>query len=118
MRDMPFKLDTLLDLPIGRDTYQTILDENSRYDHLLLSVESRTFFGVQWGEWYFVYNTLPFGWKISPFVYHCNGLVISTFFQSMGIPCPLYIDDRHNGQLQISPNQGVYANFANLDEHN
>ena len=56
---MPFKLDTLLDLPIGRDTYQTILDENSGYDHLLLSVESRTFFGVQWGEWYFVYNTLP-----------------------------------------------------------
>jgi len=68
--------------------------------------------------WYFVYNTLPFGWKISLFVYHSTGLVVSNFFQSMGIPCSLYIDDRHDGQLQIPPNQGAYANLANLDEHN
>ena len=70
MKDMPFKLDTLLDLPrcVGRDTYQTILDDKSGYDHLLLSVESGKFFGMQWGGWYFVYNTLLFGWKISPFV--------------------------------------------------
>ena len=51
MRDMPCKLDTILDLPryVGRDTYQTILDDKSGYYHLLLSVESRTFFGIQWG---------------------------------------------------------------------
>ena len=36
----------------------------------------------------------------------------------MGIPCSLYIDDRHNGQLQISPKQGAYASFRSLDEHN
>ena len=85
---MPFKLDTILDLPryVGRDTYQTILDDKSGYDHLLLSVESRTLFGIQWGGWYFVYNTLPFGWKISPFVYHSTGLVVSNFFRSVGIP--------------------------------
>ena len=88
MRDMPFKLDTILDLPryVGRDTYQTILDDKSGYNHLLLSVESRTLFGIQWGGWYFVYNTLPFGWKISPFVYHSTGLVVSNFFRSVGIP--------------------------------
>ena len=67
---------------------------------------------------YFVYNTLPFGWKISPFVYHSTGLVVSTFFRSIRIPCSLYIDDRHNGQLQIPPNQGAYANLPNFDEHN
>ena len=96
-----FKLDTLLDLPryVGRDTYQTILDDKSGYDFLLLSLESRAFFGIQWGGGYFVYNTLPFGWRISPFVYHSTGLVVSTFFRSIGIPCSLYIDDRHNGQL-------------------
>ena len=46
MRDMPFKLDILWDLPryVGLDTYQTILDDKSGYDHLLLSVESRTLF--------------------------------------------------------------------------
>ena len=120
MRDMPFKLDAILDLPryVGRDTYQTTLDDKLGYDHLLLSVESRTFFGIQWGGWYFVYNTLPFGWKISPFVYHSTGLVVSNFFRSIGIPCSLYIDVRHNGQLQIPPNQGAYANLANVDEHN
>ena len=37
MREMPFKLDTLLYLPryVGRDTYQTVVDDKSGYDHLL-----------------------------------------------------------------------------------
>ena len=117
---MPFQLDTLLNLPryVDRDTYQTILDDKSGYDPLLLTEESKTFFGIQWGGWYFVYNTLPFGWKISPFVYHSTGLVVSNFFRSVGIPCSLYIDDRHNGQLQIPPKQGAYASYTSLDEHN
>ena len=120
MKDVPFRLDSLINLPryVGRDTYQTILDDKSGYDHLLLTEESRTFFGIQWGGWYFVYNTLPFGWKISPFVYHSTGLMVSNFFRSVGIPCSLYIDDRHNGQLQISPRHGAYAAFVNPDEHN
>ena len=120
MKDMPFQLDTFLNLPryVGRDTYQTILDDKSGYDHLLLTKESRTFFGIQWGGWYFVYNTLPFGWKISPYIYHSTGLMVSNLFRSMGIPCSLYIDDRHNGQLQISPKRGAFASFRNLDEHN
>ena len=48
MKDMPFQLDTLLNLPryVGRDTYQTILDDKSGYDHLLLTKESGTFFGI------------------------------------------------------------------------
>ena len=65
----------------------------------LLRDDSRTFFGIQWGGWYFTYNTLPFGWKISPYVYHNTRLVATSFFRSLNAPCPLYIDDRHNGQL-------------------
>ena len=120
MKDVPFRLDSLINLPryVGRDTYQTILDDKSGYDHLLLTEESRTFFGIQWGGWYFVYNTWPFGWKISPFVHHSTGLMVSNLFRSVGIPCSLYIDDRHNGQLQISPRRGAYAAFVNPDEHN
>jgi len=55
MRDMPFKLDTLSNLPryVGRDTYQTILDDKSAYDRLLFTESSGTFFGIQWGGWYF-----------------------------------------------------------------
>ena len=58
MRDMPFSLDRLIDLPryVGKDTYQTVLDDKSGYDHILLSEDSRTYFGIQWGGWYFTYK--------------------------------------------------------------
>jgi len=81
MRDMPYKLDTLLNIPryAGHDTYHTILDDKSRYDYLLLTEESRTFFGIQWGGWYFVYNTLPFCWKISSFDLPLNWSYASVF---------------------------------------
>ena len=92
MRDMPFSLDRLIDLPryVGKDTYQTVLDDKSGYDHILLSEDSRTYFGIQRGGWYFTYNTLPFWWKISPFVYHTTGLLASNFLRAAGIPCLLY----------------------------
>ena len=38
MRDMPFSLDRLIDLPryVSKDTYQTVLDDKSGYDHIIL----------------------------------------------------------------------------------
>ena len=110
-------LDSVSDLPryVQRDTYQTVLDDKAGYDHILLTEESRTFFGIQWGGWYFTYNTLPFGWKISPYVYHTTGLLASNFFRSIGIPCSLYIDDRHNGELQVPLDKGEYCNMDNGD---
>lgn len=120
MVDMPFSLDTLTNLPryVTPGSFQTILDDKSGYDHLLLNEESRTFFGIQWGGWYFVYNTLPFGWKISPYIYHSTGLMASDYFRSVGIPCSLYIDDRHNGQLQIASNKGVYQSLLKPEVRN
>ena len=118
MRDMPFSLDRLIDLPryVGKDTYQTVLDDKSGYDHILLSEDSRTYFGIQWGGWYFTYNTLPFGWKISPFVYHTTGLLACNFLRAIGIPCLLYIDDRHNGELQVALDKGEYATINTVDD--
>ena len=118
MCDMPFSLDRLIDLPryVNKDTYQTVLDDKSGYDHILLSEDSRTYFGIQWGGWYFTYNTLPFGWKISPFVYHTTGLLASNFFRASGIPCLLYIDDRHNGELQVALDKGEYATLNTVDD--
>ena len=118
MQDKPFKLDHVGDLPryVSRNSYQSVLDDNSGYDHILLTNDSRTFFGIQWGGWYFTYNTLPFGWKISPYVYHNTGLVATNFFRSLNVPCLLYIDDRHNRQLQISLDKGVYADIPTPDE--
>lgn len=110
MVDKPFSLDRLIDLPryVSKGTYQTVLDDKSGYDDLLLSEESRPFFGLQWGGWYSVYNTLTFGWKISPYVYHTTGLAAANIFRSSGIPCLLYIDDRHTGQLQVQHDKGEY----------
>jgi hypothetical protein len=120
MQDKPFTLDKLTDLPryVSKDTYQTVLDDKSGYDHLLLSDDSHTYFGFEWAGWYFTYNTLPFGWKISPYVYHTTGLMAANYFRSMSIPCLLYIDDRHYRQLQISLNQGEYASLKTTDDRN
>lgn len=118
MRDKPFTLDSLNDLPryVAKDSYQTVLDAKSGYDHILLTDECRTFLGIKWGGWYFTYNSLPFGWKISPYVYHTRGLLATKFFRSIGIPCLLYIDDRHNGQLQVPLEQGDYGTLSTADE--
>ena len=117
MCDMPFSLDFVSDLPryVQKDTYQTVLDDKSGYDHILLTEESRTFFGIQWGGWYFTYNTLPFEWKTSPYVYHTTGLLASILFRSIGIPCSLYIDDRHSGELQVPLDKGEHCTIDNSD---
>ena len=118
MRDNPFSLDTLNDLPryVMKDLFQTILDDKSGYDHIFLMESSQPFFGMQWGGWFFTYNTLAFGWKVSPFIYHTTGLLATGFFHSIGIPCLLYIDDRPNGQLQVSLDEGEYGSLATADE--
>ena len=120
MEDKPFTLDTLNDLPryVAKDLYQTVLDDKSGYDQILLSEDSLPFFGIQWRGWYFTDNTLPFGWKISPYVYHSTGLMASAFFRSIGIPCLLYIDDRHNGQLQVPLDKGEYSLLKTNDARN
>lgn len=118
MQDQPFTLDSLKDIPryVAKGSYQTVLDDKSGYDHILLSDDSRTYFGIQWGGWFFTYNTLPFGWKISPYIYHSTGLLATDFLRSLGIPCLLYNDDRHNGQMQIPLDKGDYTNLTTLDE--
>lgn len=111
MEDQPFTHDTLNDSPwyVAKNSYQTVLDDKSGYDHILLSEDSLTFVGIQWGGWYFTYNTIPFGWKISHYVYHSTGLMATAFFRSIGVPCLLYIDDRHNGQPQVPLDKEEYS---------
>lgn len=104
MVDKPFVLDNLSHLPryLHKDCFQTLLDDKSGYDHIFLDEKSRTFFGIEWKGWFFVSNVIPFGWKLSAFIYHSTSLVAAHFFRSIGVPCSVYIDDRHFGQLQQS----------------
>lgn len=120
MVNAPFKLDCPSYLPryVSPQSYQTVLDDRSGHDHLLLAEKSRAYSGIQWGCWYFHYNTLLYGWKIFPLVYMSTGLEATNFFRSLGILCLLYIDDCHNGQLQEDINRVPYCQLQTVDERN
>ena len=115
---MPFKLDSLAGLPryVFPSSFQSVCDDKSGYDHVLLSPESRPYFVFEWGGWYFTSNTIPFGWKASAYIYHSIGLLASHYFRSLRIPCSLYIDDRHTGEIQLSPLTPGYASLSS-DRH-
>ncbi|KAK3698766.1 hypothetical protein QZH41_014521 [Actinostola sp. cb2023] len=101
-----FVADYITDLPryVGLDHFQTTFDDKSGYDHVRLHPASRKYFGLEWSGWYFVYSTLPFGWKASAYIYNSIGLVATSFIRSLGVPCSQYIDDRHVGQLRLPQN--------------
>ena len=115
--DRPFNLDTLGDLTryVFPDSFQTVCDDKSGYDHILLSENSRTYFGFQWGGWFFVSNCLPFGWKSSAFIYHTTGSLVSHYLRSKAIPCSLYIDDQHISQL-IPSTEKLHSAYEVLSE--
>lgn len=79
------------------------MDDKSGYNHAKLSSNSRTYFGLEWNGWYFVYNTIPFGWKASAYLYHTIGMAATSYVRLLGVPCSQYIDDRHVGQLAPCP---------------
>ncbi|VDH90425.1 Hypothetical predicted protein [Mytilus galloprovincialis] len=71
-----------------------IHNDKSGYDHILLHPHSKMYFGLQFGGWFMVYNSIPFGFKASAFIYHTTGLVAMSYCRSLGVPGLLYIDDR------------------------
>ena len=99
--DRPFKLDTLKEVPriVSQGMFLSSVDDKSGYDHVRLSEDSRSYFGIQYGGWFFVYNTIPFGWKLSAYVYQQIGLVATSYCRSLNVPCLQYIDDRLVGEL-------------------
>jgi len=103
IRDLPFSLDVITDLPryVRKGNFQTTCDDKTCYDHVHLSTESRTYFGLEWSGWYFVFNTLPFGWKARMYLYHSIGLDATSYIRCHGVPCSQYIDHCHFWQLQI-----------------
>ena len=117
-----FSLDSVQHLPnyVDKGFYQTLCDDKSGYDLIKLHPTSRTYFGFQWGGWFFVSECIPFGWKSSAYVYHTTSLVALHRLRSWNIPSSLYIDNRHNGQLSfpgvtLSP---AYQTLASGDEVN
>ena len=63
VKDSPFTLDYISNLPryVGKDSFQTTIDDKSGYDHVRLVENSRKFLGLQWQGVYYLYRTIPFG---------------------------------------------------------
>ena len=60
IKDCPFSLDYITDLPQYVAPGQTTFDAKSGYDHVRLHTSSFPYFGLQWEGWYFTDATLPF----------------------------------------------------------
>lgn len=84
---------------VYENSFMSKIDDKSGYGHVLMTKESTNYFGIEWGGFWWVCKTLPFGWKNSPYVYQTIGLVATNIFSQKGIACSLYIDDRLNGEL-------------------
>ncbi|KAI8487678.1 hypothetical protein Bbelb_346710 [Branchiostoma belcheri] len=89
---------------VHRRSYQTKCDDKSGYDHVKVQNQSKTLLGFEWGGFYFVCTTIPFGWSLSAWVYNTLGLAATSYVRAVGVPSTHYIDDRHAGQL-TRPNQ-------------
>ena len=98
-RDAPFSLTPLSDIVrnIPPGGFFSSFDDVQGYKHLSLTEESMQFCGFEWGGFWFVDTTLPFGWKLSAYVYTMTGNVLSDLLHSRGIHSELWIDDRFLG---------------------
>ena len=96
VKDSPFHLETLRDIPriVGHNSLMVTCDEKSGYDHVKLTEDSQTYFGIQYGGYFMTYTTIPFGFKASPFIYQTIGMNVTSYLRGLGVLNILYIDDR------------------------
>jgi len=96
VKDSLFHLETLKDIPriVEKNSLKITCDEKYGYDHVRLSEDSQTYFGIQFGGCLITYTTLPFGWKASPFVYQSIGMCVTSYLRSLNVMNTLYIDDK------------------------
>lgn len=101
VKDLPFSLDTLKDVPrlVRKGSFMSSLDHKGAYQHILLKEGCRRYFGIEWKGFYFVYATLPFGFKASCYIYHKMSQMVASYGRDLGVPCLVYIDDSLNEEL-------------------
>lgn len=80
---------------VRHGTYFTSIDDKSGFDNVRLSPLSYKLVGFQWAGYYFSFRTLPFGFKLSSYIYHTLNLQPMIYIRAQfHIPSWLYIDDR------------------------
>ena len=103
--DRPFVLTPLAEIVqhIPPGGFFTGMDDTQGYKHLSLTPESYQYCGFEWGGHWFCDTTLPFGWKLSAYVYFTVGEVFSEWLRSHGVYSELWIDDRFLGAAPQLP---------------
>lgn len=96
IRNPSFQLENLKHVHriVGPGARMVSFGAKSGYNHIKLSANSETFFGIQFAGWLFTYTTLPFGWFASPNVYQTVGTTVTSYLCSLGVLNTQYIDDR------------------------
>lgn len=63
IRDSPFKLDTLKDVPrlMEENSYCVTMDDKSGYQHILVCGRAKTYFGLTFGGWVLQCNVMTDG---------------------------------------------------------
>ena len=98
-RDTPFSLTTLSNIVrrVPADGFFSSYDDVQGYKQMCLTPASQPYCGFEWGGYWFVDTTLPFGWKNSAYVYSMTGSVLSSWLERRGVHTALWIDDRFVG---------------------
>jgi hypothetical protein len=93
--DLPFSFEHLGMLPRlvqdGEPLFS--IDHTSGYVHVRLTGNLEQFFGFEFDGDYYVYTTLSFGWKASPFIYNTLSGAVAQFFRWLSIRNLFYLDD-------------------------
>ena len=100
MLEKLFSLDRVTDFPpyVLKDSYQTVLDDKSGNDHLVLSEESHTYLISSRAVGFFRYLHYHLVGKFHS-MYIIQRVLWRRISAPLRVPCLLYIDDRQNGRL-------------------
>ena len=91
----PFAMDTVsrVGLVAEKGCYMTSLDDCSAFHQILLKPSSWPLFGFSYKGVDYCFCVLPFGFSLSPWVYHTLGDAKAAFLRSKGMPALAYLDD-------------------------
>lgn len=95
MKDCPFQMDGVGKIAqcAWEGAFQMKCDHKAGFHNVPIEKESWQYFGFQWDGVYYVFTTLCFGWKISPFIYHSLTEAVAGYLRTKGVPVLTWIDD-------------------------
>ena len=94
-RKIPFAMDTVARVAsiASSGCYMTSLDDSSAFHHVLLRPSSWPLFGLSYKGVDYCWCVLPFGFSLSPYVYHTLSEAKAVLQRSKGAPSLAYLDD-------------------------